>query len=85
MDNVPIKEYLQKALNQNNLSLQESYDFMDELTEGNLHDSQIGSLLTSLQIKGVTSEELAGFESVLRKKQHHFLNQQKMKLIFVYI
>ncbi|OHD17915.1 MAG: anthranilate phosphoribosyltransferase [Spirochaetes bacterium GWD1_27_9] len=71
-DNVPIKDYLSKLLNKTNLNFKESYDIMDELTEGNMHDAQIGSLLTSLQIKGFTSEELAGFASVLKKKAISF-------------
>ena len=67
-DNVPVKEYLGKLMTKSNLSFREAYDVMDELTDGNLHDSQIGCLLTAMQLKGVTSEELAGFASVLRRK-----------------
>lgn len=71
-ENVPIKVYLKKALNLENLDFQEAYNIMDELTEGNMSDAQIGSLFTSLEIKGVSSEELAGFASVLRKKAVSF-------------
>ncbi len=69
---VPIKDYLQKLLNQENLTKQEAFDFMDELTEGNLPEAQIASFLTSMQIKGVTAEELAGCASVLKKKAFYF-------------
>ncbi len=71
-ENVPVKDYLVKVLRKENLSFSESYDIMDELTEGNMHEAQIGSLLTSLNIKGITSEELAGFASVLKKKAVSF-------------
>ena len=71
-ENVPVKDYLVKAMKRENLSFSEAYDIMDELTEGNMHEAQIGSLLTSLQIKGITSEELAGFASILRKKAISF-------------
>jgi anthranilate synthase/phosphoribosyltransferase len=71
-DSVPVKEYLGKLLTKSNLTFRESYDIMDELTDGNMHDSQIGSLLTALQMKGLTSEELAGFASVMRKKAISF-------------
>ena len=71
-ENVPLKDYLAKLLRMENLSFSESYDIMDELTEGNMHEAQIGSLLTSLQIKGITAEELAGFASILRKKAISF-------------
>lgn len=71
-ESVPVKSFLQKVLTGKDLTKDEAFDFMDELTEGNLHDSQIGSLLTSMQIKGVTSEELAGFASLLKKKASYF-------------
>ncbi|MCH5322210.1 MAG: bifunctional anthranilate synthase component II/anthranilate phosphoribosyltransferase [Helicobacter sp.] len=65
---IPIKDYLKKLLTLESLNFQESYNLMDELTEGNLTDAQIGSMLTSLAIKGVDEYELAGFASVLKKK-----------------
>lgn len=65
---IPIKQYLKSTLEGENLSFQQAYDVMDEITEGNMSDAQIGSILTSLEIKGVTAEELAGFASVLKKK-----------------
>lgn len=71
-ENVPIKTYLKKALKLSDMDFQEAYDIMDELTEGNMSDAQIGSLFTSLEIKGVKAEELAGFASVLKKKAVSF-------------
>lgn len=65
---IPIKDYLKSTLKGENLSFQQAYDVMDEITEGNLSDAQIGSILTSLEIKGVNAQELAGFASVLKKK-----------------
>ena len=65
---IPTKDYLKKVLHQKSLNFQESYNLMDELTEGNLSDAQIGSILTSLEIKGIDEYELAGFASVLKKK-----------------
>ncbi|PAF51570.1 bifunctional anthranilate synthase component II/anthranilate phosphoribosyltransferase [Helicobacter sp. 13S00477-4] len=71
-DFIPVTTYLKKALKLSNLDFQEAYDIMDELTEGNMSDAQIGSLFTSLEIKGVNAEELAGFASVLKKKAVSF-------------
>ncbi|PAF48009.1 anthranilate phosphoribosyltransferase [Helicobacter sp. 12S02634-8] len=71
-ESIPIKTYLKKTLTLCNLTFQEAYDMMDELTEGNMSDAQIGSLLTALEIKGVQAEELAGFASVLKKKAVSF-------------
>ncbi|HOV12742.1 MAG TPA: gamma-glutamyl-gamma-aminobutyrate hydrolase family protein [Spirochaetota bacterium] len=67
-DNVPVKEYLSRLVTKNTLSFKEAYDLMDELTENNLTEGQIGALLTAIQINGYTSEILAGFASVLKKK-----------------
>jgi anthranilate synthase/phosphoribosyltransferase len=71
-DAVPIKKYLHHLIDKKNLSQSEAYDIMDELTEGNLSEAQIGSMLASLQMKGVTAEELAGFAGVLKKKALSF-------------
>ncbi|PAF53120.1 anthranilate phosphoribosyltransferase [Helicobacter sp. 13S00482-2] len=71
-ESIPIKIYLKKALKLSDMDFQEAYDVMDELTEGNMSDAQIGSLFTSLEIKGVKAEELAGFASVLKKKTISF-------------
>lgn len=68
----PIKQYLFSTLKGQNLSFNQAYEIMDEITEGNLSDAQIGSILTSLEIKGVNEEELAGFASVLKKKAIEF-------------
>lgn len=67
-ENVPVKPILKDISEGKNLSYQQAYDMMDELTEGNLHDAQVAAMLTSLKIKGVQAEELAGFAGVLKKK-----------------
>ncbi|TLD89236.1 bifunctional anthranilate synthase component II/anthranilate phosphoribosyltransferase [Helicobacter sp. MIT 05-5294] len=79
---IPIKDYLKKCLKLESLNFQESYNLMDELTEGNLTDAQIGSILTSLEIKGVDEYELAGFASVLKQKAVRFETSKKEKILF---
>ncbi|WP_104721680.1 bifunctional anthranilate synthase component II/anthranilate phosphoribosyltransferase [Helicobacter mesocricetorum] len=81
-EEIPIKAYLKKALHQESLNFQESYNFMDELTEGNLTEAQIGSFLTSLEIKGVDEYELAGFASVLKKKAIAFEVDKTLPIYF---
>ncbi|HPA63518.1 MAG TPA: bifunctional anthranilate synthase component II/anthranilate phosphoribosyltransferase [Spirochaetota bacterium] len=76
-ESVPVKAYLKKSLSREHLRFSEAYDVMDELTEGNMTDAQIGSLLTSLEMKGITAEELAGFASVLKKKAISFPAPEK--------
>lgn len=69
---VPIKSYLAQLVSGTNLDFKAAYDIMDELTNGNVSEAQMGSLLTSLAIKGVSAQELAGFASVLRQKALEF-------------
>lgn len=71
-DTAPVKEYLSRVVNKGFLSFKEAYDIMDELTENNLTEGQIGSLLTAIQINGYSSEVIAGFASVLKKKAISF-------------
>ncbi len=52
-----------------NLEFEEARDFMEELTEGDLNNSQIAAFLACLNMKGVVPEEIAGFASVLRMKK----------------
>ena len=46
-------------------------EFMDELTEGNLSDIQIGAFLVALNAKGITSAEIAGCVETLHAKRRH--------------
>lgn len=75
-EETPINHYIKQAMEQKNFSFQEAYDLMDEITENNLSEAQIGSLLTSLEIKGATAEELAGFSALLRSKSVYFPKPQ---------
>ncbi|MBN1798302.1 MAG: bifunctional anthranilate synthase component II/anthranilate phosphoribosyltransferase [Spirochaetales bacterium] len=65
----PIKEMLSKLTRLEALSFEQAQGFMEELTEGNLNNSQVAGFLIALNCKGYTSEEIAGFASVLKKKK----------------
>ncbi len=52
-----------------NLSIQQARRCMEELTDGNLTDGQIGALLLGLGAKGISANEVAGCASVLIDKQ----------------
>ena len=60
---------LEKVLSGQDLSVDEAHDFMDELTEGNLPESQIAAFLIGLSMKGITAEEIVGCARTLREKQ----------------
>lgn len=63
-----MKQYLKKVINKENLTVEEmkeatNYCFTDEVTE-----SEIAALLTALQAKGETADEIAGLVEVIRGK-----------------
>lgn len=63
-----MKQYLQKLINQENLTVEEmkeavNFCFTDEVTE-----SQIAAFLTALRAKGETADEIAGLVEVIREK-----------------
>ncbi len=68
-DALPRKQILIKLQNGEDLLFEEAEDFMDELTEGNLSESFIAAVLVGMNIKGITSEEIAACASVLQKKK----------------
>ncbi len=70
--NIPIKQYLHKLANLENLSFVESYDLMECIVENDLTSAQIGSLITSFYVKKPTGDELAAFASLLISKAQKF-------------
>lgn len=65
------KGMLNKLQEHGALSFDEAADFMDELTEGALNPVFISAILTALNSKGITPEEIAGCASVLKRKKNH--------------
>jgi len=63
-----MKEYLEKVIDGENLSLDEAYNVMYSIMSGNENNSKIASLLTALKIKHETAEEVAGFVKAMREK-----------------
>ncbi|MFP4174410.1 MAG: anthranilate phosphoribosyltransferase [Halobacteriales archaeon] len=55
-----VREYLDKTLNGEDLTLEEAREAADAVFE-DATDAQIGALLASLRVKGETEEEIAGF------------------------
>lgn len=62
-------ELLQKVLDKQDLSEGEAADFMDELTEGNLSEAYMASILTALNAKGIRPQEVAGCARILSEKK----------------
>ncbi len=66
---LPKTNLLKKVLNRQDLTEEEAMNFMDELTEGNLSDAFIASMLTALNAKGIKPHEVAGCAKILSKKK----------------
>ncbi len=64
----PVVEILKKSARGEDLRNSESREIMDEITSGELTDSQLGAFLGSMSVKGITSQELSAFAEVLREK-----------------
>lgn len=75
---IPVKAFLHKLANLEDLSFVESYDLMECIAEGDLTKVQLGSLITSFYAKKPTSNELAAFASLLVTKAESFsINDEK--------
>ncbi|MBI9101401.1 MAG: bifunctional anthranilate synthase component II/anthranilate phosphoribosyltransferase [Spirochaetales bacterium] len=66
---LPKKLILTKLQNREDLTTDEMTDFMDELTDGSLNDTFTSAVLMGLNMKGITSEEIAACASVLQMKK----------------
>ncbi|HHT9104342.1 MAG TPA: anthranilate phosphoribosyltransferase [Candidatus Wujingus californicus] len=63
-----IKEIISKLINNNDLSLEESFNVMTEIMEGKATDAQIASFITALRMKGETVDEITGCAIAIRRK-----------------
>ncbi|SFB05632.1 anthranilate phosphoribosyltransferase [Lentibacillus halodurans] len=63
-----MKNYLEKLLNQENLTLQEMKDAATISFDDHITENELASFLTALSAKGETPEEIAGLVEVIRKQ-----------------
>ncbi|MCX6149455.1 MAG: anthranilate phosphoribosyltransferase [Ignavibacteriales bacterium] len=63
-----IKNYIEKILEQENLTISEAYDAMDNIMSGKVNNSQLAAFLIALKVKGETAEEIAGLAKAMRYK-----------------
>ncbi|MBP7056665.1 MAG: anthranilate phosphoribosyltransferase [Candidatus Omnitrophica bacterium] len=66
-----IKEAIEKAVRRIDLSEQEAAQVFEEIMSGKATDSQIGSFITALRMKGETVEEITGAARIMREKSIH--------------
>lgn len=63
-----LKRYISKLSEMQNLTLQETSDIIDFISEGKVLPSQIASFLTALKMKGETPQEITGLALKMREK-----------------
>ena len=63
-----MKKFLNKIIDGRDLSIEESFDVMNDLMSGNLDDVQISALLTALRCKGESVSEILGFAKAMRQR-----------------
>jgi anthranilate phosphoribosyltransferase len=62
-----IKKILQKIINRENLTFDESYQIMNSIMHGEVNNSQIAGLLVGLKSKGEIADEIGGFVKAMRE------------------
>jgi anthranilate phosphoribosyltransferase len=75
-----IQKALKKVLDKIDLKEEEMISVMTQIMEGQVKDSQLGSLLTALRIKGESIEEIAGAAIVMRDKSEN-INVSRIETI----
>ncbi|MHB8232263.1 MAG: anthranilate phosphoribosyltransferase [bacterium] len=78
-----IKELLGKAVNNIDLTKNESYGIFDAILKGELTNAQIASFLTSLKIKGETVGEIAGAALAMRENAAAITVKDEIKSLLV--
>lgn len=63
-----IKEAIQKLMEGQSLTREESYNVMNQILSGKATESQIAAFLVAMQVKGSTPEELAGSVAAYRER-----------------
>ncbi len=63
-----MKQYIEKCLTGNHLTVAEATAAMETIMSGDATDAQIAGLLIALRAKGETIDELLGFARVMREK-----------------
>ena len=59
--------YLKKLIDQSSLTFNEAIDLMNNIVSGSINDIKLSSILTSLAIKGESTNELMGFAQVMHE------------------
>ena len=67
-----IKKIFEKLLAKEDLTLSQSSALMEEIMLGNVNNSLLAGILTSMRLKGVTPAEIGGFAKVMKDRSLEF-------------
>lgn len=73
-----MNEYIKKIIEGKHLTVQEATAAMEKIMSGEATESQIGSYLTALRMKGETVDEITGSAKGMREKCLHFQGEGKL-------
>ncbi|GAB6138098.1 anthranilate phosphoribosyltransferase [Halanaerobaculum tunisiense] len=73
-----MRRAIEKVVNEQDLSVEESQAAMTSIMEGQASEAQIGSLITALRTKGETIEEITGAAKVMRDKAAPIVTDQDL-------
>lgn len=76
IDGISIQQAIAKVVGGAHLTRDESKAAMTIIMEGNATQSQIGSLMTALRMKGETADEIGGFAETMRGKANAVLTER---------
>lgn len=71
-DALPVAQFLNKLIDRQDLTHEESEFFMETLTDGMLDERQTAAILTAMAAKGPSASEIAGCAAVLHRKKTPF-------------
>ncbi|MCL5072937.1 MAG: anthranilate phosphoribosyltransferase [Actinobacteria bacterium] len=72
-----LKDTIEKLIRLENLDMDEAYEVMKYIIDGDANDCQIASFLTALRIKGETIDEISGFSKVMLEKAKKVITKHK--------
>ena len=78
-----ITEAINKLMSLESLDFNESTEVMTKIMTGEVSEVQLSAFLTSLQMKGATSDEIAGMATIT--KQINFLAAPELVVVLMYL
>lgn len=76
-----MQEFLNKIVHNEDLTVAEAAEVMDQFTSGTVSPVYMAGILTALRVKGETPAEITGFAQVMREKSTHISKPKGQNVI----